>query len=761
MTVASISNRVSFAGNGVTTVFNTSPLIFFQASDLEVYIVVNATGVATLKTIATHYTVSGGGGSTGIVTMITAPATGETLLIVRVVPLTQSSDFVNGNNSDAEVAEDAIDKLTMMCQQLQEQIDRSLLLPIGTTLTDIAFPSPSAGKFLRWNSTANGFENADITGLGVIGVPVSVGDGGTGATTVSAARANLDVDQAVMSRATEADVAQDDYVGIRDTSASTDDRAKVQDLFNTIGGMTVFSGTPDIDSDYEVIYDASQAAPKQRKILTRIPQVPIRQVALAGNVDSNGYANFLTTGSGLRPGLLATSVALALTYAVGFDDLGEKNYYERIAADVSDILGADLPVNNTSYIFKNIGGVWGNVLVPPDYAYAFDKTRGVLFNFEGADASTTMLDDFGNTWTAVGNAQIDTAQFKFGTSSLLLDGTGDYIENTSIKTVGQDSWEMSCWFRANAFPGAGSYAMLGSFTNSGGFGIRMAIFNNAGLTHLRLNISQGGTAHDINIEGTTNLSTATWYKARLVFDALGGTYKYYLSNNGAAETQEVSSASTLRTCGNFSTCRIGANQAATEPFNGWIDAFRLVRCATINTPETPSASAPTITDYPYYWFDIPAMVMKEITSASGAAGVNPGMTARIRLFVGECDTSGVAVTAAKSYALRGQSMTTIAVTAAAGWTHNHNIGVTPFIAHMFLALARSVSTLGSSTDRWVPLTQVHVVEGSTTTHGSTLIVDKLVANGRFPATVIQYLDTGGNLRNESVGLAKIILERGW
>src|SRR5262245_3032440 len=55
-----------------------------------------------------------------------------------------------------------------------------------------------------------------------------------------------------------------------------------------------------------------------------------------------------------------------------------------------------------------------------------DASTKVLLSFDGADASTTITDTAAggaaHTWTAAGNAQIDTAQFKFGGSSLLCDG---------------------------------------------------------------------------------------------------------------------------------------------------------------------------------------------------------------------------------------------------------------------------------------------------------------------------------------------------
>lgn len=54
---------------------------------------------------------------------------------------------------------------------------------------------------------------------------------------------------------------------------------------------------------------------------------------------------------------------------------------------------------------------------------------GLLLGFEGSDGATTFVDDgaTGHTVTANGNAQIDSAQFRFGASSGLFDGNGDFL----------------------------------------------------------------------------------------------------------------------------------------------------------------------------------------------------------------------------------------------------------------------------------------------------------------------------------------------
>jgi hypothetical protein len=56
-----------------------------------------------------------------------------------------------------------------------------------------------------------------------------------------------------------------------------------------------------------------------------------------------------------------------------------------------------------------------------------DSYSKSLLHFNGADASTTITDESGKSWSVAGNAQIDTAQSVFGGASLLLDGNADYV----------------------------------------------------------------------------------------------------------------------------------------------------------------------------------------------------------------------------------------------------------------------------------------------------------------------------------------------
>lgn len=131
MTLTTTTSRYSYAGNGVTTVFSF-PAYFLASGDLVVILKNNSTGVEVTKVLTTHYTVAGAGvAAGGTVTMLTAPATGETLTIYRDPAATQGLDLVENDSSPAESNEQAFDRSMMILQRLKDQMSRAVKLSEG------------------------------------------------------------------------------------------------------------------------------------------------------------------------------------------------------------------------------------------------------------------------------------------------------------------------------------------------------------------------------------------------------------------------------------------------------------------------------------------------------------------------------------------------------------------------------------------------------------------------------------------------------
>jgi hypothetical protein len=145
MTVSSSTNRVSYAGNGSTTVFPYTYKIFDE-DDLTV-ILRAANGVETTKTIVSDYTVSGvGNAGGGNVTMLTAPASGETLVVLREQDLIQELDIVPNDPFPADSLEGALDKLTFMVQQHEETLGRTIKASRTNTITGSEFTILAADR---------------------------------------------------------------------------------------------------------------------------------------------------------------------------------------------------------------------------------------------------------------------------------------------------------------------------------------------------------------------------------------------------------------------------------------------------------------------------------------------------------------------------------------------------------------------------------------------------------------------------------------
>jgi hypothetical protein len=154
MTLSTTTVKNSYSGNGSTTAFTYN---FGINSTSELVVIIrSALGVETTKTITTHYTVVDAGAAGGTVTMGTAPASGETLVLIRDTSLTQETDYVANDPFPAETHESALDKLQMQVQEVQEEVDRSIKISRTNTMTSTAFTENAtsrASKVLSFDSS--------------------------------------------------------------------------------------------------------------------------------------------------------------------------------------------------------------------------------------------------------------------------------------------------------------------------------------------------------------------------------------------------------------------------------------------------------------------------------------------------------------------------------------------------------------------------------------------------------------------------------
>jgi hypothetical protein len=137
MTVSnSIRRSGPYLGNGVSADFAYEFRIL-DAAHLRV-VLRAADGAETTLAPGTDYTVSAvGADGGGNVTLTTAPASGETVTIIRNMPLTQGIDLENQGEYYAETVEEGLDATVMAIQQLREELDRSVKVPVSGDVAEV------------------------------------------------------------------------------------------------------------------------------------------------------------------------------------------------------------------------------------------------------------------------------------------------------------------------------------------------------------------------------------------------------------------------------------------------------------------------------------------------------------------------------------------------------------------------------------------------------------------------------------------------
>ena len=145
MTISSTTVKVSYNGNSSTTVFAYT---FKILDDDEIQVIIrSANGTETIKTKTTHYTVSGvGSAGGGNITFLTAPVTGETVVLKRNTTKTQETDYVANDPFPANSHEEALDRVMMVSQEIQEELTRAIKLSKTNTMTSTEFTVGAADR---------------------------------------------------------------------------------------------------------------------------------------------------------------------------------------------------------------------------------------------------------------------------------------------------------------------------------------------------------------------------------------------------------------------------------------------------------------------------------------------------------------------------------------------------------------------------------------------------------------------------------------
>ncbi|MEK9909162.1 MAG: LamG-like jellyroll fold domain-containing protein, partial [Candidatus Thalassarchaeaceae archaeon] len=242
-------------------------------------------------------------------------------------------------------------------------------------------------------------------------------------------------------------------------------------------------------------------------------------------------------------------------------------------------------------------------------------------NFDGSDGATSATDASRNSATITfgGNAQLDTAQQKFGTASLLLDGTGDYVSipDASYLEIGTKDFTIDCWVRFSTVP-TDQETIVSKWTGTG----NQRSFNFAfegSTSNLIIQLSGDGSSTALNKQESWSPSQDTWY--HVAVERTGGNVHLYVNGtqlgSGTANSTNIYNGS--------ATFMVGAlNAGAAQNFTGHLDEVRFIngygayQGSNFTAPTTAYATPPvsnTFTPYgsPTQTSDTPTNVFATLT----------------------------------------------------------------------------------------------------------------------------------------------------
>lgn len=174
MTISSqIRKAGPYIGNGSASAF---PFAFkvFTAADLYVVKTNTTLGADSVLTLGADYTVSLNADQNanpgGTITLTAgALASGYNVTITSSLQYLQPTDLTNQGGFYPSVITNALDRLTIFCQQLYDAVSRSLKVSVSTPAgVSTTLPPPAANKLIAWNATADNLQNMDPTALATI-----------------------------------------------------------------------------------------------------------------------------------------------------------------------------------------------------------------------------------------------------------------------------------------------------------------------------------------------------------------------------------------------------------------------------------------------------------------------------------------------------------------------------------------------------------------------------------------------------------------
>ena len=377
ISVANNNPRVSYTvAQGQTQTSFTVNFEFFADADLRVFV------DNTLKTITTHYTVSGGNGSTGTVTMsVTGASGGSTVTIVRAIALERTTDFPTSGAFNISSLNTELDRIIAIHADVDDTAERGLRLQESddAVSTELPLKDTRKGTVLAFNAT---------TGVPEAGPSIS------SVTTVATQSANINSVAGISANVTTVAGIHGNVTTVAGISSNVTTVAGVSSNVTTVAGIqanvTTVAG---IASDVTAVAGISSDVAAVENIKANVTTVAgiasnVTTVAgIASNVTSvANIASNVTTVAGMNATHLSNVSGVASNVALlgTSDAVSDLNTLAAISGDITSL--ANSLEKTYTVTVANVGG--SNVFVLDGSNYpAIEMFRGNTYIFNLNDAT--------------------------------------------------------------------------------------------------------------------------------------------------------------------------------------------------------------------------------------------------------------------------------------------------------------------------------------------------------------------------------------
>ena len=533
--IADNTPRVSYSvAEGVTQTSFTVSFEFFDDEDLNVYV------DGTLKTLTTDYTVSGGSGTTGTVTIsVTGGTGGSTVVITRDIELERTTDFPASGAFQINSLNTELDRITAIAADLNDLADRGLRLKDqdDAVSTELPLKADRVGRVLGFNATTGVPEAGplltDVSSLASITADIATLadiEDGTDATdaiqTVAGISSNVTTVAGIASNVTTVAGISADVTSVAADATDIGTVATNIASVNTVAGnisevIAVANDLNEAVSEVETVAnDLNEAVSEIETVAASITNVDTVGTNIANVNTVAGISSNVTTVAGISANVTTVAgISSNVTTVAGIS-----SDVTAVAADATDIGTVSSNIANVNTVAGNttnintVAGISANVTTVAGISANVTTVAGISSDVTAVAADAT---DIGTVATNIANvnsvggsiSNVNTVasnlssvndfadKYRIGASDPTIDNDeGDLFYNTTtdtLKVYTGTAWEQGVTAGSGFLPTTG-----GSLTGNVSFGDNNKAIFGAGSD---LQIYHNGTDSYIDDAGTGDL----------------------------------------------------------------------------------------------------------------------------------------------------------------------------------------------------------------------------------------------------------------